>query len=172
MEEKERYKIYKDNRGNSYIFDTSKNVDYKIYQEFVNLLNEQDKHIKELERQTKFNFDYRDRCQLEEYQKWADKEITGLTKLYDELNKRYCKQQDELDIVREENNELKQSQKQLAIEELEKLKTAIISKREITYFKFDNFSKGKDNAYYLVIEIINSQIKDLDINYDTTGSKK
>lgn len=107
MKEKERYKIYQDNRGNSYIFDTSKNVDYKIYQEFVNLLNQQDKHIKELESQAKFNFDYRDRCQLEGYQKWADKEITRLTKLYDELNKRYCKQQDELDIVREENQQLK-----------------------------------------------------------------
>ena len=35
-----------------------------------------------------------------------------LTELYDELNKRYCKQQDESDIVREEN---KQIQKQLEI---------------------------------------------------------
>ena len=49
MEEKERYKVYKDNRGNAYICDTIKNIDYKIYQEFVDLLNQQSKRIKELE---------------------------------------------------------------------------------------------------------------------------
>ena len=49
MEEKERYKVYKDNRGNAYICDTIKNIDYKIYQEFVDLLNQQDKEIKKLE---------------------------------------------------------------------------------------------------------------------------
>ena len=53
MEEKERYKIYKDNRGNAYICDTIKNIDYKIYQEFVDLLNQQDKRIKELEEMQK-----------------------------------------------------------------------------------------------------------------------
>lgn len=39
MEEKERYKIYKDNRENSYICDTSKNIDYKTYQELIYLTN-------------------------------------------------------------------------------------------------------------------------------------
>ena len=53
MEEQKRYKVYKDNRENSYICDTSKNVDYKTYQEFVDLLNQQDKHIKELEEENK-----------------------------------------------------------------------------------------------------------------------
>ena len=48
MEEKERYKVYKDNRGNVYIYDTIKNIDYKIYQEFVDLLNQQDKELSKL----------------------------------------------------------------------------------------------------------------------------
>ena len=48
MEEKERYKVYKDNRGNAYICDTIKNIDYKIYQEFVDLLNQQDKELSKL----------------------------------------------------------------------------------------------------------------------------
>ena len=48
MKEKERYKIYKDNRENSYICDTSKNIDYKTYQEFIDLLNQQSRQIKEL----------------------------------------------------------------------------------------------------------------------------
>ena len=48
MEEKERYKVYKDNRGNAYICDTIKNIDYKIYQEFVDLLNQQYKELSKL----------------------------------------------------------------------------------------------------------------------------
>lgn len=48
MEEKERYKVYKDNRGNAYICDTIKNIDYKIYQEFVDSLNQQDKELSKL----------------------------------------------------------------------------------------------------------------------------
>lgn len=51
MEQKERYEIYKDNRENSYICDTSKNIDYKTYQEFIDLLNQQNQHIKELEQE-------------------------------------------------------------------------------------------------------------------------
>ena len=51
MEEKERYKVYKDNRGNAYIYDTIKNIDYKIYQEFVDLLNQQDKENQQLKQQ-------------------------------------------------------------------------------------------------------------------------
>lgn len=51
MEEKERYEVYKDNRGNAYICDTIKNIDYKIYQEFVDLLNQQDKENQQLKQQ-------------------------------------------------------------------------------------------------------------------------
>jgi hypothetical protein len=41
-----------------------------------------------------------------------DKEIKDLTKLYDELNKKYCEQQNKLDIVREENRQLKKTKKE------------------------------------------------------------
>ena len=53
------------------------------------------------------------------------------------------------------------AQTKLAVKELEKLKTVIMSERKNSYFKFDNFNKGKDTAYYWVIEIINSQIEKL-----------
>lgn len=63
--------------------------------------------------------------------------------------------------LKNELAELKQTQNQKAIEELEKLKSAILSERNTTYFKFDNFNKGKDTAYYWANEIIDNQIKSL-----------
>ena len=63
--------------------------------------------------------------------------------------------------IAELEEELKKSQNQKAIEELEKLKSAILSERNTTYFKFDNFNKGKDTAYYWANEIIDNQIKKL-----------
>lgn len=63
--------------------------------------------------------------------------------------------------IAELEEQLKKSQNQKAIEELEKLKSAILSERNITYFKFDNFNKGKDTAYYWANEIIDNQIKSL-----------
>ena len=63
--------------------------------------------------------------------------------------------------LKNELAELKRTQNQKAIEELEKLKSAILSERNITYFKFDNFNKGKDTAYYWANEIIDNQIKSL-----------
>lgn len=118
MEEKERYKVYKDNREHSYICDTSKNVDYKIYQEFVDLLNQQDARIKELENMV----------------------IDKQNKLYSRL--------DEIKKLQEENQQLKQAQKQLAIEELEKLKQVFKIKATI------DINKG-------IIEVINEQIENI-----------
>ena len=63
--------------------------------------------------------------------------------------------------IAELEEQLKKSQNQKAIEELEKLKSAILSERNTTYFKFDNFNKGKDTAYYWANEIIDNQIKKL-----------
>ena len=100
MEEKSRYRyyagtnqLYDNEKGELYAYNLNKN-------KIISILNQQDKRIKELEEQEKFFFDYRDRCQLEEYQRWADKEITKLNK---------------------ENQQLKQSQNKKAIEELEGL---------------------------------------------------
>jgi peptidoglycan hydrolase CwlO-like protein len=89
MEEKERYKLESPNGTFSQIHDTKLDVWYLNRQPITELLNQQDKRIKELEEENK-----------------------QLTELYDELNKRYCKQQDELDIVREENQQLKQKVKE------------------------------------------------------------
>ena len=63
--------------------------------------------------------------------------------------------------ISELEEQLKKSQNQKAIEELEKLKSAILSERNTTYFKFDNFNKGKDTAYYWANEIIDNPIKSL-----------
>lgn len=82
MEEKERYEIYKDNRENSYICDTSKNVDYKTYQEFVDLLNQQDKRIKELQEK--------------------------LSSVYDDTNESLRFAKDSLQKLIKENQQLKQ----------------------------------------------------------------
>lgn len=175
MKQKERYYSLIDNNGNFELRDYECGKTIHSLFELDDLLNQQDKQIKELEELKKFNFDYRDRCQLEEYQRWADKEITQLTKLYDKLNKKYCEQQDELIKIKENNKqiildcviyksniaELDKAQTKLVVKELEKLKTTIVSERKNSYFKFDNFNKGKDTAYYWVIEIINSQIEKL-----------
>lgn len=116
MEEKERYEIYKDSRENSYICDTSKNVDYKTYQEFVNLLNQQDKRIKELESENKVG----------EFWHSAYR-----------------------------GKQLKQSQKQLAISELEKMRHEIPFLAGLTQSEtfFVNYNQLR---YY-----IDNQIKEL-----------
>ena len=88
-------------------------------EECFELLNQQDRRIKELENMNCLRADSEN--QFCEVVKRLKQEITRITQLYDELNKKYCKQQDEFDVVKEENQQLKQSQKQLAIGELEKL---------------------------------------------------
>ena len=80
-----------------------------------------------------------------------DKEIERLKELV--MHKTYNRNAAEARLNYEQN--------QKAIEELERLKSAILSERNTTYFKFDNFNKGKDTAYYWVNEIIDNQIKSL-----------
>ena len=74
MEEKERFE------WNSRFDEAIKDNQTGDIVNAVEVLNKQDTRIKELEEQEKFFFDYRDRCQLEEYQRLADKEITKLDK--------------------------------------------------------------------------------------------
>lgn len=88
MKEKERYILgeeFDGNRFNYYIKDTETNTLTYSSQMWLDLLNQQDKRIKKLEMEEKSNFDYRDRCQLEEYKLWADKEITKLNRRIEEL---------------------------------------------------------------------------------------
>ena len=142
MEEKERYQLERPNGTFSEIHDTKLDVWYSNRQPITELLNKQDKHIKELEAQEKFNFDYRDRCQLEEYQRWADKEITKLNNQNKQLKKQISKMEETLgrimsgeyipaNIVDKSLKLSKQSQKQFAISELEKLKDFIDHNIEI-----------------------------------------
>lgn len=98
MKEKKRYII---DRFDGDIFDTKKGY-YPSNQTICEIINQQDKRIKELEEQEKFNFDYRDRCRLEEYQRWADNEITKLNKENQQL--KY-----QLSELNKENQQLKQN---------------------------------------------------------------
>lgn len=135
MKEKERYEIYKDSRENSYICDTSKNVDYKTYQEFVNLLNQQDKRIKELESENKVGEFW--------HSAYRGKQL-DYDKVYAELRQSY-----------NEIQQLKQSQKQLAISELEKMRHEIPFLAGLTQSEtfFVNYNQLR---YY-----IDNQIKEL-----------
>ncbi len=100
MEEKKRFDRHSYYPSRYIDNETNKIINIK------DTLNQQDKRIKELEEQEKWNFDYREQCRLEEYQRWADKEITKLHK---------------------ENQELKQSQKELAINELNDILKFIVT---------------------------------------------
>ena len=141
MEEKERYKM----NDNDCLVDNEQNIiicdfcELTIFPEIViNLLNQQDKCIKELEETnkvlcnelTKNNIIKPNRletcCGVPIYEVPKLKEENKqLTELYDELNKRYCKQQDELDIVREENQQLKQQLKSQPAEIVDEIKKQI-----------------------------------------------
>ena len=148
MEEKERYKVYKDNRGNAYICDTSKNVDYKTYQEFVDLLNQQDKHIKELEEENK------------EYKHWENmfhklstEEDNAITKVNKSLSNPMTLIDDYDKWADYTLEQIKQSQKELAISELKKLK-----EKALHFYVNDT---PKLTSFYVDVKEIDSQIKSL-----------
>ena len=135
MEEKERYKLESLNGTFSHIHDTELDEWFLNKQPITELLNQQDKRIKELEETnkvlcnelTKNNIIKPNRletcCGVPIYEVPKLKEENKqLTELYDELNKRYCKQQDELDIVREENQQLKQQLKPQPAEIVDEIK--------------------------------------------------
>ena len=132
--------------------------------------NQQDKEIEELKE--KYNKlyecykktaseDLKDKYDLAE----KNEELKAENKrLKEKISTQLQNNADNVDFMenqRREIEQLKQSQNQKAIEELEKLKSAILSERNTTYFKFDNFNKGKDTAYYWANEIIDNQIKSL-----------
>lgn len=166
MEEKERYinlcdRQIKDTQDNSQAFMGISSV--------CKRLNKQSNRIKELAEENQ---------QLKQQLEEKNKEIKKLSLYSEKLYKLQArigleertvgdvveeldKLRNQLELLQKENQQLKQSQNQKAIEELEKLKSAILSERNTTYFKFDNFNKGKDTAYYWANEIIDNQIKSL-----------
>ena len=152
MEVKERFEIYKDNRGNAYICDTSKNVDYKTYQEFVDLLNQQDKHLKELEEENK-------ECKRWEnmFHKLSTEEDNAITKVNKSLSNPMAVIDDYNKWADYTLEQIKQSQKQFAIEKLEKIKN---------YFDDSNDGKHNESEGWIitnrnVVEYLNNQIKSL-----------
>lgn len=82
-----------------------------------------------------------------------DKEYTQLTKLYNELNKKYCEQLDELINVKHEKLQLTISKKELAINEIERIK------KYWNWYKNTEYKKGLLMDYF-----IDNLIKDLKEN--------
>lgn len=136
MEEKERFEyIHNDEIGDGILDIKTKNEIYDIEQ-MSNLLNQQDKEIKHI---TKLYYELNNK-----YCKELDKLINmqeengyiifsdGYDENGNEVHKQeFVKYKDKFNELVEENKKLKQSQKQLAISELEKVKTKFNSKRPI-----------------------------------------
>ena len=120
MEEQKRYKVYKDNRENSYICDTSKNVDYKTYQEFADLLNQKDKRIKELEEENK-------ECKHWEnmFHKLSTEEDNAITKVNKSLGNPMALIDNYDKWADYTLEQIKQTKISFAVEQLEKLKVQL-----------------------------------------------
>lgn len=97
MEEKERYELFIDVQQNKFIVDRQNNNKMMSICEIEDLLNQQDKRIKELENMN---------SRLSQGIYWGNGE-------------QFC---DVVKRLKQKIQQLKQSQKQLAIEQLEKLK--------------------------------------------------
>lgn len=109
-----------------------------------NLLNEQDEKIKELEKDIEI-WQLKAAHMLNVCKEQSAKDLRKiygliekneqLTKQYDQLNKKYCEEMDKNTILKqqleEKTKELKQSQNQKAIEELEKMKKHFCGKRPV-----------------------------------------
>lgn len=132
-EEKGRYKLESYNEAFCEIHDTESDEWYKRRDLITDLLNQQDKQIKELE------------LLLNANKKIETNSIKGFEKLKQEIQ------------------QLKQSQKQLAISELEKVKKSVL---EIDKIEIKVLENGYSTLYCdrpEVITIINNQIKQLEV---------
>ena len=140
MEEKERYilePVRECHVGNP-IIDTQNNIKITNYSILCDLLNQQDKRIKELEQenqQLKQQLDQHDK-RIKEFEDFMkEEEFTGLEDL-----KAYIKLQSNASKnLIQENQQLKQTQKQLAISELEAL--ARFSEENAYYYEEEQFAK-------------------------------
>lgn len=118
----------------TFIFDTNTEQKYFYLSPVCNLLNQQDKRIKE----------------LEEMNKKLDKRASRNFDAYMKCSKKYTK-------LLDENLQLKQSQKQLAIKEFERL----LSKLSNIENTLINCGNGKEDAICWFVRLINDQIKSL-----------
>ncbi len=169
MEEKERYKLESPNGTFSHIHDTELDEWFLNRQPITELLNKQDKQIKALEEKNKVDDFWHSAYQgkqLEYDQVYAElrkeyeenqqlkQTLENLQKLNGEtiiLNRTVTK---DSQILEKEIEQLKQSQKQLAIGELEKVKER---------FGYKHNTQLVVSSRYLC-EFIDNQIKDLKEN--------
>lgn len=166
MEEKERYKLESYHEAFCEIHDTEADEWYVRKDLVTDLLNQQDKRIKELEKEI---------VELKRKYELSNFPIGGLVdtarkleeenqQLKDQVKKSYQesllqKQFDkdmEIQELKDKIEQLEQSQKQLAIEQLEKVKADIN-----TYNKEHCFLFPEIDTCNKLIEIIDNQIKEL-----------
>ena len=147
MEEKERF-VFKESTAYEllHILDTKSNEKMRGFPDIVKILNQQDKRIKELEEMNK---------KLEEengYIIFSD----GYDENGNEVHKQeFVKYKDKFNELVEENKKLKQSQKQIAISNLEWL---------LDLLKYPNvyeYYKNHETLSMFLKRKINEQIKEI-----------
>lgn len=139
MEEKERYECkYNEKLMKHYTFD-NENKEELGYKSVVRVLNQQDKRIKKLE---------------ETLEKARQREVI----IHQNYRQGYIKDLQELNELQEENQQLKQSQKQLAMDKLEKIKNYFDDSDDDKYNESERWIITNRN----VVEYVNNQIKELE----------
>lgn len=153
MEENERYII---GRFDENIFDTKKEY-YPSNQTICEIINKQDKHIKELEEENK-------ECKHWEnvFHKLSTEEDNAITKVNKSLSNPMALIDDYDKWADYTLEQIKQSQKQFAIEKLEKIKN---------YFDDSNDDKHNESEGWIitnrnVVEYVSKQIKELKDEFD------
>jgi len=152
MEEKERYELI----GYCSYRDTGTGV---IGDNFVDILNQQDKRIKELEGRIKTL-----KTNKAHFKKISGNVVDLLKKLNKFIGEPQTRDLNYYKVIEDTKNyikELKQSQKQLAIEELEKLEENIL---KIDKIEIKTLENGYSTLYCdrpEIITIIDNQIKEL-----------
>ena len=138
MEEKDRFEyIHNDDIGDG-LLDIKNNKEIYDIGQISTLLNQQDKHIKKLE---------------ETLEKARQREVI----IHQNYRQGYIKDLEEINELQEEIQQLKQSQKQLAIEKLEKVKNYFDDSNDEDYDK----SEGWIITNRSIIEYVDNQIKEL-----------
>ena len=130
--------------------------------------NEVREKIKELEEQEKFNFDYRAMCRLEEYQRWADNEITKLNKKNKQLKQQLEEKEKDIEKLNACVDFYKSyylSFNEKVIDELEKVKEFVNRQLFITTKDCNDLdeaeAKGCNELRKETIKEIDNQIKQL-----------
>ena len=150
MEKKERYRLYNYGYSDIFLYDYDIETESSI-KDVEKLLNQQDKHIKELELLLK-----------------ADKKIkTNLLNFFKKLRHENQQLIKDCVIYKSSINELYKAQKQLAIDELEKIKKFLIEKIAEKQACFDSgcyndFADGVKTICEILVWEIDKRVKILE----------